>query len=91
VFGLMPESLVPQIVQLSAGQYSLKCKVDCRSNMASHFLIVTGDDLELYPAFGQIGDDLRHVRLRWIEEEQEACEGKPVFISVRIGCIADHL
>ena len=52
--------------------------------MASIFLVVAGDDLQLHPALGQINNDLLYIGLRWIEEKQIAGEGECAFIGFRI-------
>ena len=41
--------------------------------------------LSCYAALGQIDNDLLHIGLRRIEEEQEAGEGECAFIGARIG------
>ena len=84
-FGRVPERLVMQVVQLASGQHALQWQVHRLRDVAGYFLVVAGDDLKLHPAVRQIDNDLLHIDLRWIEEEQKAGEGECVFIGVRIG------
>ena len=80
LLGQMPERLVLHVVQLAAGQHARERQFHRLGDVPSHFLVIAGDDLELHPALGQIGNDLLHIRLGRIEEEQEAGEGQVVFI-----------
>ena len=75
----MPERLVAQVVQLAAGQHALERQVHRLRDVPRHFLVVAGDDLELHAALRQIDDDLLHIGLGRIEEEQEAGEGESRF------------
>ncbi len=74
-----------QVVQLAAGQHAHDRQVHRLRDVPRHLLVIAGDDLELHAAFRQIDDDLLHIGLWRIEEEQKADEGEVVFIGARIG------
>ncbi len=84
-FGKMPEGLVTQVGQLTAGQHTRDLQLHRLRDVPRHLLIIAGDEFDLHTAFRQIDDDLLHIGFWRIEEEQKAGESEGVFIGARIG------
>ena len=82
--GDVPERLVVHLAQLGAGQDATGLEPDGLRHVRRHPTAVAGDDLQRDAAPFQLLDRLGRIRLRRVEEQQEAFEHHRLLVVYRI-------
>src|ERR1044071_8514891 len=64
----MPQGFIGHVVQSVASQQAQDWQMHSLGNMSRHFLVVAGDNFELYTTLRQINDGFLDICFRRIEE-----------------------